>query len=448
MFTKLKNLFWRFEKEESGNFAIPFALMTGLIVFCGAASVEITSLHGGHSRSQDMADIAVLAAAKHIAVNIEEITSDTAFNKYKSEARKIGEDMLDNISGQYDFKSLNANFDFTTEQVTIELDVVQSAKMMGAFGYDEFPIHVKSTAVLPTSQPQDIDIVLITDATGSMATEISAVQDNMRNLPVDLANELDGAGISVGSIRVKFIFYRDYLFDNVPSVPSRFDAPPNATDGAMFESPFYELPDDTTAMETYVNQFSAYGGGDNPESGIEALVHAVDNVDWRPGSTTVRSVILWTDAETRNIHEFLPPDENLQDDWWFTNAEWITRISTEFAALDLSGRSQHMFDNYYPSAEIPATLEEIKVKFESFHAENSNDDSDIVSFTINVSETCTDATGLGVCGAWDQLASWAGVEVNHESAAMSSADTYWDTIRDIAEAARTQISARDLAISN
>lgn len=446
--SKLKNWFGAFHANQKGAFAIQLAVGAPLLILASAIVVEITDLHGGKTKSQDLADIAVLAAAKHIAVNIDGITSEAAFNTFKSEARKIGEAAIEHHSTQHNFKRLDPKFEFTTDSVSIELTVTKKAMMMSSFGYGDFPISVKATAVLPTSRPQDIDIVLITDATGSMATEIQAVQDNMRNLPVDLANELDGAGITVGSIRVKFIFYRDYIFDNMTVVTSRHDSPPSPLDGAMFESKFFELPGEVPTMETYIDQFGAFGGGDNPESGLEALVHAVDADEWGDGATTVRSVILWTDASTKGLHEFTPPDIGLEDGSWFLNLEWVDRIDASFAALDLAGRSQYMYDNFYPAAEIPTTMTDLQAKFESFHAQNANGAEDIVTFKINVSDICTNETGSGVCGHWAQLADWDGIEINHESATLTSTDTYWDTIRDIADAARTQIGVRDLAISN
>lgn len=438
----------QFGSDQRGNFALFSALALSAVAFCAMGTVEITSLQGGHTKSQDLADIAVLASAKYMADNLDEIKTENDFNKYKATARKLGEDMAETLATQHGFENVDSKFEFTDTSVKLGLSVKKKSMIMGSFGYDEFDIEVSSTAVLPTYVPQDIDIIMVTDATGSMATEIQAVQDNMRNLPVDLAAELDSAGITVGTIRVKFIFFRDYLFDSMTSVSSRFDAPPSEFDGAMFESPFYELPGEIPAMETYVNQFSAYGGGDDAESAIEALVHAVDAAGWGEGATTVRSVVLWTDAPTRNIHEHAPPDDNLQDDWWFYNEEWAERISADFAALDLAGRSLHMYDNFYPKTEIPATMEKIKEKLEAFHAENANGSPEIVTFKINVSETCTDATGLTVCDSWASMDDWSGVDINRESSSLTSNDTYWETIRDIADSAKSQISTRDLAIIN
>ena len=445
---RVKNIGRRFVSDQGGNFALLFALSISAVTFCALGAVEVTSLQGGQTKSQDLADIAVLASAKYMADNLDEINTENDFNKYKSKARKLGEDIALTLAEQHDFLSVESKFEFTDTSVRLDLNVKKRSVLMSAFGYEDFDINVSSTAVLPTYEPQDIDIVMITDATGSMATEIQAVQDNMRNLPVDLAGELDNAGITVGTIRVKFIFFRDYLFDNISSVGNRFDTPPSEWDGAMFESPFYELPGEIPAMESYINQFGAYGGGDNAESAIEALVHAVDASGWGDGATTVRSVVLWTDAPTRNIHEYSPPDDNLQDDWWFNSEEWAERISPEFAALDLDGRSLHMYDNFYPKTEIPATMEDVKAKFEAFHSVNANGSNDIVTFKINVSDSCTDSTGLSVCDSWGSMDAWDGFDVNQESSSLTSNDTYWETIRDIADAAKSQISARDLAIIN
>ncbi len=448
VWSKVRKHVQKFKLDQRGNFALIFALAISAVSFCALGAVEITSLQSGQIKSQDLADIAALASAKYMADNLDQIKTDSDFNKYKSKARKIGEDLVQSLVAQHELEGVKSRFEITDTSVRLDLSIKKKTLLMGAFGYESLAINVSSTAVLPSYEPQDIDIVMITDATGSMATEIQAVQDNMRNLPGDLAAELDGAGITVGTIRVKFIFFRDYLFDDVPSISSRFDSPPNSTDGAMFESPFYELPGDTPAMESYIDQFSAYGGGDNPESAIESLIHAVDAAGWGDGRTTVRSVVLWTDAPTRNIHQYDPPDANLQDDWWFTNLGWSDRISPAFAALDVLARSKYMYDRVYPVAEIPTTMSSVKTKLEAFHAENANGADDIVTFKINVSDTCKDATGMSVCDSWASMDAWNGVDVNQESSSLSSNDTYWDTIRDIADSAKSQISVRDLAIIN
>jgi len=446
-FVALSERYNNYLNDLSGNFALIFAIGASAILLSASAAVEITGMYSEKSKVQDIADAAVLSAAKNFADNIKLVKTENDFNKYKSKARKAGEAALKGFPDLDRFTDLDAKFNFTSSSVSLNINLVAETTMMKTFGYDDYTINVDTMANLPMSQPNDIDIVLITDASGSMATQIQAVQDNMRNLPTDLANELNSAGISIGTIRAKFIFFRDYGFDNVSIVTSRTDAPPNSFDGAMYESAFYELPDETPAMESYVDQFAAYGGGDTPESGIEALIHAVDADDWGAGATTIRSVILWTDAPTKIIHEFDPPDENLSDEWWFDNSEWAERISPEFATLDLPARAQRMYDNFYPITEIPTSMNEVREKFETFHAENTNGASDIVTFKINVSDICTDETGLGVCDSWSTIGSWDGIEVNHESASLTSSDTYWETIRDIADAARTQVSARDLALA-
>lgn len=446
--TKLINRMRQFRFDQSGNLGLLLAISLSTLLICAAGATEITSIQGAKTRSQDIADIAVLASAKYMADNLDNIKTENDFNKYKSKAQKLGHEILEDLALQHGLGRADSKFEFTNTTVKLDLNVKKKPMMMGAMGYDEFDINVTTTVALPSYEPQDIDIVMVTDATGSMATEIQAIQDNMRNLPTDLTTELDGAGISVGKVRVKFIFFRDYLFDNMTSIADRFATPPNDSDGAMFESPFYELPSEIPQMESYIDQFSAFGGGDDAESSLEALAHAVAAAGWGDGATTVRSVILWTDAPTRNIHEYSPADMGLTDDHWFTNLEWSDRISPEFAALDIDGRSKYMYDNFYPISEIPSNMDDIRDAFETFHAENANGSKEIVTFKINVSEFCTDSTGLGVCDSWASLDDWDGIEVNRESSSLTSTETYREIISDIADAAKSQISVRDLAIIN
>ena len=414
-------------------------------------AVETTNMFSSKIRLQDVADSAVLAAARSYAEDIKNDEANANFSKYKTEATKTGQSIIDSYARKHEYINIKSEFEYSASDVSLQIQATANMKLMQIFGREKFEVAVATQANLPIYKLNDIDIALITDATGSMATQIAAVQQNMQSLPVDLQAELDNVGIKVGRIRVKILFYRDYTFDSVPSVGSRFDTPPNPWDGAMFESEFFEYPGDVTRMQTYVDQFAGAGGGDTPESGVEALIHAIDSVGWGDGVHTVRSVILWTDAPNKTLHsssqaEYEGGASYLEDGMWYSNEDWQERISADFALLDALGREQYMYDEHYPSDDIPSHLDVAKSKFENFHAENANGASDIVTFHVNVLDNCLNATGSSVCGDWAELGNWDGVSINLEPTSVTSDDTYQKTVKNIAEAATAQILSRELAI--
>ncbi len=112
-------------------------------------------------------------------------------------------------------------------------------------------------------------------------------------------------------IRIRFVGYRDYSVDYDP----------------MVESPFYTLntEEGRAEMIAFLAGLDAHGGGDLPESGLEALAHAMRS-DWRPYESFARRIIvLWTNSLTHplgvgsgseNYPERMPKSmEELRDLW-------------------------------------------------------------------------------------------------------------------------------------
>lgn len=442
--------FAKYRTNARGSLAIPFAICMTVILLAVAIAIDMRSLVNVKTKSQDFTDSATLAASKYMSDNLQEAQTLLGSKTHKREARKIAKNILRASLNSADYQIEKTKFKFTDEFVRLDVEVHKQTVLMDIFGRKNMPIHVSSTVALPRLQPQDIDIVLMTDVTGSMVEELEAVQNNLRNLPSDLATELSNSGITVGTTRVKFIFFRDYIIDSVTGSTNRLGPPPNARDGAMFESPFYDLPRQDLSAEQYINQFEAAAGGDAPESALEALTHAVDASGWRDDNTTVKVVLLWTDSANSPLHEWDRPEQIASfDHWsWYYDEEWAKRINPEFVDLDLPGRAQYMYDNFYPAAEIPNTLNQLRTKIEGFHDKNSDGKSQAVSVKINLSDTCLSSDGMASCGDWDEVNGWRGVEVNKVDKTMSSDQNYQKIIFDISEAVKTQAKIGQLRITN
>jgi hypothetical protein len=119
-----------------------------------------------------------------------------------------------------------------------------------------------------------------------MSPIIQTVKENALRFYSDITKALDESGRHVDRMRVKVIGYRDV-----------YDDPNTAFD----ESPFFEIPAQQSAFEEFVRSLKPTGGGDEPESGLEALAMALQS-DWtREGSKRRHVTVLWTDASAHAL---------------------------------------------------------------------------------------------------------------------------------------------------
>lgn len=134
---------------------------------------------------------------------------------------------------------------------------------------------------------RNVDIVFCIDGTGSMAPCIESVKHNAKNFYNQLSGALTASGTSIDSMRIKFIVFRDYLDDG---------------DDAMKESTFFELlnPVDDEEFQKYLSDINAFGGGDDPENGLEALYYAMCS-DFTDGPSDRQVIVLFSDADALDL---------------------------------------------------------------------------------------------------------------------------------------------------
>jgi hypothetical protein len=131
-----------------------------------------------------------------------------------------------------------------------------------------------------------VDIVLCVDVTDSMTPILDHVKRSVLSFPARLAAEMHTKGRGISSLRLKVIAFRDYG---------------DRADDAMAETAFLRMPMEMPRFERFVESLHAQGGGDEPESGLEALALAV-NSDWETGLDRRRHVIvLFTDASAHPL---------------------------------------------------------------------------------------------------------------------------------------------------
>jgi hypothetical protein len=151
-----------------------------------------------------------------------------------------------------------------------------------------------------------VDIVFCIDVTGSMDPIIDAVKTNALRFYDDVQSNLVAKGKNVDELRVRVVAFRDLAADG---------------EAAIQESPFYRLPDDRSAFSGFVDGLVAEGGGDAPESGLEAVALAVNSQWTSRGDRRRQVVVVWTDQPANPLDPALVP------------ADLQSRVPGDFSAL-------------------------------------------------------------------------------------------------------------------
>ena len=126
-----------------------------------------------------------------------------------------------------------------------------------------------------------VDVVMCIDVTGSMSGIINTVKSNAIGFYDSFNRCCVEEGIQLASLNTQVIAFRDK----------------NKDSNWLQTSSTFSLPDQQTSFKSFVNGLYADGGGDTPESGLEALQAAFSKTDWGNDDGYHRQVvILWTDA--------------------------------------------------------------------------------------------------------------------------------------------------------
>ena len=164
---------------------------------------------------------------------------------------------------------------------------------------DTTPVSAEQTSLAaPPPAPRGlsyaVDIVFCIDVTGSMTPIIDAVKANALRFYDDVQANLTDKGKNVDELRVRVIAFRDFAADG---------------EAALQESPFYRLPAEQSAFSDFVNGLVAEGGGDAPESGLEAVALAMNSQWTTRGDRRRQVVVVWTDQPALPLDpSVLPPE--------------------------------------------------------------------------------------------------------------------------------------------
>jgi hypothetical protein len=151
-----------------------------------------------------------------------------------------------------------------------------------------------------------VDIVFCIDVTGSMTPILDQVKANALRFYSDVQSNLTAKGKTIDELRVRVVAFRDIVADG---------------DAALQESPFFELPAEQTGFSSFVNGLVAEGGGDAPESGLEAVALAMTSPWTTRGDRRRQVIVVWTDQPAHPLDaSVLPP-------------ELAGRVPADFSAL-------------------------------------------------------------------------------------------------------------------
>jgi hypothetical protein len=134
-----------------------------------------------------------------------------------------------------------------------------------------------------------IDLVLVIDATGSMAHLIESVKSRALSLHEELAAHINEADKTIDSLRVRVIAFRDFYADTAAE--------------SLVVSDFFELPNERAGFANFVRDIRATGGGDEPETGLEGLATAIRSPWAGAGAEQRQVIVLWTDASAHPLEK-------------------------------------------------------------------------------------------------------------------------------------------------
>ena len=137
----------------------------------------------------------------------------------------------------------------------------------------------------------DVDIVYCIDATSSMRPCIDTIKTVSATLHEKLKLALNDAGRTLSALRIKVIAFRDAYCDG----PKAFEV-----------SRFFDMSYETDAFMAFLNGIKAKGGGDLPESSLEALSMAMQSEWCSPIDPSIKKrhiIVLFTDASAHPLEQ-------------------------------------------------------------------------------------------------------------------------------------------------
>ena len=159
----------------------------------------------------------------------------------------------------------------------------------------------------------NIDIVFCIDSTAGMSCFIDIIKERAIHFYEELINYAESKSKHIDNVRIKIVSYRDYLADG---------------ENAMMSTDFFSLPEQSFEFSNIVKSIEAFGGGDIPEDGLEALAFCIRSKWNKECSKRRQIIIVWSDAPPHPLGfsssaQYYPTNIMAKDfaeltDWWQT----------------------------------------------------------------------------------------------------------------------------------
>lgn len=212
----------------------------------------------------------------------------------------------------------------------------------------------------------NVDIVFVIDVTKSMEYMLDIMLDIIQTVAISFMDKCWERRRRVKNLRVKVISFRDFYYDG---------------NYAYNESRFFKMPNEKMDLKEYLNRIYVDGGGDDPESGLEALAMAMKSDFVQKGDKKYHIIILFTDATAHPFEDYdkltaeaerkgckptmypenMPKDiKELYDVWEGNEEKDMSDFGKEVTTLDKTGRRLVVFaPNEYPWADMDIALSKI-----------------------------------------------------------------------------------------
>jgi hypothetical protein len=151
-----------------------------------------------------------------------------------------------------------------------------------------------------------VDIVFCIDVTGSMSPILDQVKSNALRFYDDVQKNLTDKGKNVDELRVRVVAFRDFKADGA---------------AALQESSFFSLPEEQASFADFVRGLVPEGGGDAPESGLEAVALAIHSPWTTSGDRRRQVIVVWTDSPAQPLDPATVP------------APYADKVPKDFSAL-------------------------------------------------------------------------------------------------------------------
>lgn len=180
----------RFVRDTSGNFAIMFAVCLTMVMAVVGAAIDLNGMTSQRSTYQNMADAAVLAAARSGETDLAKLNEIAS--AFVAANGVVGETYATDVTISAD------------GVLHVEVSGTYTTVLMGMFGKPT--IDIEGIAEAPTASADPVDIVLVLDTTGSMSgTKITSLKTAAKGLITQLESYENE------DIRVAVVPFRDYV---------------------------------------------------------------------------------------------------------------------------------------------------------------------------------------------------------------------------------------------